>query len=260
MRRIIQHGAAALAAIVCTLPAAYGQQAAPKPEHAPPALPDAREVIERHIEAIGGRKALMAQSSRRVSGTIAMPSTGMTGSFETLEAKPNKAVMRMTLAGIGEISEGFNGEIGWSISPVTGPTLLEGRQLEEKRLDTDFFGDLHTDKRYASIRTVDRVEFDGRPCYKLQLVRRDGGEDVQFYDVETGLRAGSIVNRETPLGSMNATIVEADYKRFGRVLYPTRLTNTAMNVQQILTVMNVQFDTVDASEFDPPPAIKALIK
>jgi hypothetical protein len=240
--------------------AAQAPQAAPAQQSAPAVLPDAREVIQRHIEAIGGREAVMAHSSRHVTGTMSMPSTGLTGSFEMFEAKPNKAVMRMTLPGLGEFNEGFNGEIAWSINPVAGPTLLEGRQLEEKKLDADFFGDLNFEKRYASMKTVERVDFDGRSCYKVQLVRRDGGEDVQFYDLATGLRAGSIVNRETPLGSMNATIVEADYKRFGKVLYPTKLTNTAMNQQQVLIVENVRFDTVKPSDFEPPAVIKALIK
>jgi hypothetical protein len=267
MRRINPCGVVAVTAIFSTAYlvstaslAAQAPQTAPAQQGAPAALPDAREVIQRHIEAIGGREALMAHSSRHVTGTMSMPSTGLTGSFEMFEAKPNKAVMRMTLPGLGEFNEGYNGEIAWSINPVAGPTLLEGRQLEEKKLDADFFGDLNFEKRYASMKTVERVDFDGRACYKVQLVRRDGGEDVQFYDLATGLRAGSIVNRETPLGSMNATIVEADYKRFGKVLYPTKLTNTAMNQQQVLTVVNVQFDTVKASEFEPPAAIKALIK
>jgi hypothetical protein len=54
--------------------------------------------------------------------------------------------------------------------------------------------------------------------------------------------------------------VEADYKPFGKVLYPTRLTSTAMGVQQVLTVSGVEFDKVDPSVFEPPATIKALIK
>lgn len=254
MQSIVRRGGLALAGLLVAVPVAAQAPATPG------ALPDARTIIDRHIEAIGGRDAVMAHSSRHVTGTLAMPSAGLTGSFEVFEARPNKAVMRMSLAGVGDMSEGFNGEIGWSVSPVTGPSLLEGKQLEEKKLDADFDGDLNLDKRYVSMTTVDRVEFDGRPCYKVQLERRDGGQDVQFFDVETGLRAGSIVTRETPLGSMSATIVESEYKRFGRVLYPTKLTNTAMNISQVLTVVNVQFDKVDPAEFEPPAAIKALIR
>lgn len=256
MKWIVGRSALALMGLVAAVPLAAQAPAM----QAPPALPEAREIVARHIEVIGGRDVLLAHSSRHVTGTIAMPSAGLTGSFEVFEAKPDKAVMRMSLAGVGEINEGFNGEVGWYISPVTGPSLLEGRQLEEKKLDADFYGDLHMEKRYVSMKTVDRVEFEGRPCYKVQLVRPNGGEDVQFYDVETGLRAGGLVTRETPLGSMSATIVESDYKRFGKVLYPTKLTNSAMNVSQVLTVVNVQFDKVDPSEFEPPAAIKALLK
>lgn len=229
-------------------------------EKAAARLPEAREVIDRHIKAIGGRDAVMGHSSRHVTGAVAMPSAGVSGSFEVFEARPNKTLMRMTIGGIGDMSEGFDGTIGWSINLVTGPTLLEGKQLEERKLDSDFFGDLHLEKRYKSMQTVDRVEFEGKPCYKIQLARRDGGEDVQFYDVETGLRAGNIVTRETPLGAMTTTIVEGDYKRFGKLLYPTRLTNTAMSMQQVLTIARVEFDTVDPSVFELPAVIKALVK
>src|SRR5690606_36813013 len=135
---------------------------------------------------------------------------------------------------------------------VTGPAVLEGKQLEEKRLDADFYGDLNLEKRYSSIQTVGRVEFNGRPCYKVSLTRRGGGEDIHYYDVDTGLRAGSEVTRETPLGSVSATIIESDYKRFGKVLYPTKVTNTAMNLSQILSILRVEFDTVDPSEFELP--------
>ena len=257
----VRRGVTAVFALLCAFPlAAQAPQTPPKEAGTTAALPEAREVIERHIKAIGGRDVLMAQSSRHVTGTVTMPSAGLTGSFEVFEAKPDKAVMRMNLGGVGEMNEGFNGTVAWSMNPVTGPALLEGKQLEEKKLDADFFGDLHPEKRYTSITTVERVAFEGRPCYKVQLVRRDGGTDVQFYDVETGLRAGSIMTRESQLGALNATIVEADYKPFGKVLYPTRLTSTAMGVQQVLTVSGVEFDKVDPSVFEPPETIKALIK
>lgn len=244
--------------LLLTLPLAA--QAPAKPESAPAGLPEARDVIERHIKAIGGRDALMAHSSRHVKGTMTIPASGMSGSFEIFEARPNKGVMMMNLAGVGEMNEGFNGTIGWSVNPVTGPSLLQGKLLEEKKLDSDFFGDLQPEKRYSSIKTLERVDFEGRPCYKVQLVRKDGGADIQFYDVATGLRAGTVVRRESQLGAMDATLVESDYKPFGKMLVATKTTTTMMGVQQVLTVTDVQFDKVDPSVFEPPAAIKALIK
>lgn len=234
--------------------------APPKPPAASAELPEAAEILARHLEAIGGREALMGHSSRHVTGTITMPSAGLSGSFEMFEAKPNKAVMRITIPGVGEMHEGFDGKIGWSINPMSGPSLLEGKQLEEKKFDTDFFGDLHPAKRYASMETTARVDFDGRPCYKVVLARRDGGQDVQFYDASTGLRAGATVTRESQMGTVNATVTEADYKKFGRILFPTKIVNSVMGLQQVMTIESVTFDKVEPSVFEPPAPIKALVK
>lgn len=234
--------------------------APPKPPAASAELPEAAEILEGHLKAIGGREAVMGHSSRHVTGTITMPSAGLSGSFEMFEAKPNKAVMRITIPGVGEMHEGFDGKIGWSINPMSGPSLLEGKQLEEKKFDTDFFGDLHPAKRYASMETTARVDFDGRPCYKVVLARRDGGQDVQFYDASTGLRAGATVTRESQMGTVNATVTEADYKKFGRILFPTKIVNSVMGLQQVMTIESVTFDKVEPSVFEPPAPIKALVK
>ena len=83
---------------------------------------------------------------------------------------------------------------------MTGPMLLEGRQLDEKRFDSEFYSELRNESRYASVTTLERVDFEGRPCYKVRLVRKSGGEDIEFYDVATGLKASSTTTRETQMG------------------------------------------------------------
>jgi hypothetical protein len=143
---------------------------------------------------------------------------------------------------------------------MTGPMLLEGKQLEEKRFDTDFFGELHDASRYESMTTIAREDFDGRQCYRVRLVRKGGGEDFEFYDVETGLKAGRIATRETPMGTVTGTSTEGDYKKFGNLLQPTTVKNTMMGVQQLITITSIEYDNVSSSVFEPPAQIKALIK
>ena len=108
-------------------PAQAGQPAQPDAS-----LPPAREVIDRHLEAIGGREAVLAHSSSHAIGTIEVPAAGLKGTLEVFAAKPDKSLMRATLTGVGEIQEGYNGTVGWSISAMTGPTLLQGKQLEQR--------------------------------------------------------------------------------------------------------------------------------
>ena len=107
---------------------------------------------------------------------------------------------------------------------MTGPMLLEGKQLDEKRFDSEFHSELRNDDRYV-------VDDDARsrPISKAGRATRSGwfaktgGEDIEFYDVATGLKAGSITTRETQMGTVTGTTVESDYKKFGNLLQPTTI-------------------------------------
>jgi hypothetical protein len=252
-----------MACVMSGSAAAQKPAPAPAPESRTPAkaLPPAREVIDRHIKAIGGREALLAHTSSHATGTFSVPSAGMTGSVEIYNAaKPDRIVTRISIGGIGDITNGFDGVHGWILSPMTGPMLQQGKELDEARLDAAFYGELRQDEHYRAIRTVEKTDFEGRPCYKVSLLRRDGVEDFDFYDVETGLKAGSITTRETPMGTVTATSVVSDYRKFANLLQPTKLTNKSMGVEQTITIGSVDFDKVDPSVFELPAPIKALIK
>jgi len=233
---------------------------APAKTATPAALPNARDIINKHIKAIGGRDAILGHKSMHGTGTVSVPSSGMTGTIEVFGAAPNLQVIKISMGGIGEITEGFDGSHGWSVNPVTGPALKVGKELDQVKLDADFYSDLRDPKTYPEAKTVEKVTFDGRPCYKVALSRIDGSQDVDYYDVETGLRAGVEGTRETQMGQITQTSIEGGYKKFGKLMQPTVLTTKAMGVEQRITLDTVEYDTVQPSVFEPPAAIKALIK
>jgi hypothetical protein len=224
------------------------------------ALPAARTIIDRHIKEIGGRAAVLAQTSTHAMGTVSLPAAGLTGKLEAFHAKPDKFVQRMSLPGIGDIEEGFDGKVGWSISPLTGPTLLDGKQLEQRKFDADFYEDLKATDRYASITTVEKTTFEGRPVYKIRLLKKAGEEDLELYDAETGLKVGAISTRDSPMGPMQTTTAWSDYKKFGSLLQPATTKVSVMSTQMILSITGVEYGTVDPSVFAVPAQIKALIK
>jgi len=241
-------------------PAAKSPAPAAGKAQPPAVLPAARAVIDRHIEAIGGRKAVLGHSSTHASGTMSMPSSGVSGSVDVYAARPNKSLIRITLGGIGEVLEGFDGTVGWSLSAITGPMLTLGRELDQKKFDAAYDADLHDTARYKSMRTVEQTTFEGRPCYKVSLIHLDGTEDVEFYDVETRFRVATVATRESPMGPVKVTLSYSDYKKYGDLFVPTTMKQATMGVQQVLTFTSVEFDKVAPSVFEPPPAIKALIK
>ena len=232
---------------------------AARPAKAALALPSARTIVDRHIKAIGGRAAILAHKSMHTTGTMSMAGSGISGPVEVYGQAPNRVLMKASISGIGEITEGFDGTHGWSINPLTGPLLKTGKELEQTKIDADFYGELRDPKKYT-LRTVGKETFDGRECYKISVKRSDGSEDFDFYDVATGLRAGSINTRETQMGTMTVTNTEGAYKKFGKLTQATVITQKTMGVEQKLILDTVEFNSVSPSVFEPPSAIKALIK
>jgi len=241
-------------------PAAQGAKAPASAPASTASLPSARSIIDRHIEAVGGRKAILSHTSSHATGTMTVAGAGITGVLDIYSAKPDKSLVKINLGGIGDVFEAFDGIHAWSVSPMTGPMLTQGKELAEKKFDADFYSDLHEDGRYTSMKTVEKTTFEGRPCYKVSLVKKDGAEDVDFYDVETGLKAGAVVTRESQMGPMTVTQVHSDYRKFGGMLLATTMKQTAMGVEQVLKITSIEFDNVEPSTFDPPAQIKALIK
>lgn len=224
------------------------------------ALPEAKTIIDRHVEAIGGREALKARKSTKVTAKLNVPANGMTADIEIFSMRPNKQLTRMNFAGIGEMQEGFDGTHGWSINPMSGPRLLTGDELTQRSLDADFDADVDIAAKYTAIKTLEKTTFDGRDCYKVSLTRKDGVEDIDFYDVQTGLKAGSINTRKNEMGAIQMTTTLKDYKKFGPILQPSVLKQNAMGTEMTTTITAVEFDGVDPSVFDLPAQIKALIK
>jgi hypothetical protein len=227
---------------------------------APAGLPDARTIIDRHVKAIGGRDAVLAHKSMHGTGTLSVPAQGMNGTIEVFGAVPNLQVVKVTIGGQGDIIEGFDGSHGWSMNQITGPSLKVGKELDQAKLDADFYSELRDPKNYPEVKTLEKLTFDGRPCYKVSLKRIDGSTDIDYYDAETGLRAGSENTRETQMGVVTQTSIEGGYKKFGKLLQATSVKVKALGLEQVIVLDTVEYDTVPASAFEPPPAIKALIK
>jgi len=212
------------------------------------------------VRAIGGREAVLRHASLRAVGTFAMPAQGIAGTVERVAARPDRFREKVSMSGVGDMQLGFDGSIGWMVTPMTGPMVLTGKQLEQLRRDAEFDAALHNPAGYTSLEIVDRVEFEGRPAYKLRALRTNGDEDFEFYDVDNGLLIGSIVTRESPLGTMNATNVMSDYRAFNGVQLPTRQVQRVLGTEQVVTITSVEFGGVDPATFAPPASILALVK
>jgi hypothetical protein len=240
----------ALALAVCAL--------APAPAAAQQ-LPPAEQLVERYLQAVGGRDALLAPRTTRTRGTFEMPAAGVSGELEVVSGKPNRIATRVSIPALGEIRNGFDGTTGWSLDPMMGARLLTGGELEAAREQADPMAAVRDPSVFQSITTVEQTTMGGQACYKVRLVWKSGRESFDCYAVDGGLLVASINTQESPMGTMAVTTIVSDYRQFGNVRMPTKLTQEMMGQQQVITVTSVEFDVVDDAAFNPPAEIHALM-
>lgn len=236
--------------------AAWAAWPAPNQE----ALPAAKDILAKHVAAIGGVDALKAIKSIRARGTFEMQAQGLTGTFEALSARPAYSRVSVELGAIGRIDKGTDGKIAWEMNPMTGPSLATGKALNDELSEAQFDGQWFSPEFVKEATTLAKTTFDGRPAYKVKLVTSFGVERTLYFDIESSLQVGLEMTMESPMGAMPMSGTMRDYKKFGAILQPTSIAQSSMGIEQVLHVASYEYDVVPMSAFDPPPAIKALIK
>jgi len=223
-------------------------------------LPTARQVLDDFVEAVGGREALTRHESVHTVGKFSVPGQGIEGGLEVWSAVPDRMLLRVEIPGLGEIRSGYDGTTGWTINPMTGPQLVEGKELEQLRAQADFYRNLYPAEDYTSMKVLEKADFGGRPAYKMELVRTTGVTTTEYFDVETKLLLGMEMEQETPMGPVPVTLRMEDYEDFEGFRIATRTVMEMMGMEQIMTVESVEYDNLEPDTFAPPESIQALLE
>ena len=266
MSRLLWFGLSGLAALALSARLADGQRRPGRPASAPTEqvtvvadAPSATALAARHDSLVGGRAALDGLTSVRLLGRFSIPAAGLDAPLEILKRKPNAFVFRTVMGAQGEIVQGFDGHVGWSMRPGEGARLLQGAERDQVMQQADFFGDLHDLSRFASAETTGAVEFEGRPAWQVRLVRPSGDTLYEYFDRETGLSAGGSVDIPTGLGRVRQKTLYGDYQNFGPLRIATTIIQRQPDFDVIIRIAFVELDTVRENDLALPDAVKALI-
>jgi hypothetical protein len=223
-------------------------------------LPEARSLVDKYIAAIGGREKILGYNSATTKGTFEVPAQGVTGDYELNTSRPNLMAMRINIPGLGEITSGFNGTVAWSNNPMQGPHVMSGPELESVKDQADPETVFRPASKLNSMKTVEKTQMGGQECYKVEVAWKTGRTSFDCYSTATGLLIGASAKQETQMGAVDVMTTFADYKDFDGVKRPTRVTQEAMGIQQVMTLKSVEYNKVDAKAFELPKEIKALVE
>lgn len=220
-------------------------------------LPDGFEILEKHVEAIGGEESWKKHKGVRMVGTFDMPAFGLTGDVLINMQAPNKRAMVINVEGMGEIKQGTNGVVAWNTQmPGTPPTILEGEDAEDEIKEADFYGDVYPRKKYASAETVGEFTLDDKKVYKVKLETTDGDHLEAMFDIETGLMLRQSFKSSEDDTSFSTETLFKSYEDLGDgVMMANVLEIVTPQFTQTITMTEIELDPeFDSTTFDPPGA------
>lgn len=249
---MLRHTALAALAASLLIPVALPAQDAP--------LPAARDLVARHVAAIGGRDAVLKYNTIRTTGTFSMAAAGLQGDLVSTQSKDGRMSLRINVPGMGELAGGYDGTTGWSVNPMQGPRVLAGAELAQMKEEGGLQATvLRESPGITSMETVEKSSLGGVDCYKVKISFGSGRVSYDCYGIETGLLAGQIAVQESPMGTVELHNIVSDWKEFGGVKFATTLKQQAMGQEQVMTITGVHFDSADdAAMLALPAAVKAL--
>ncbi len=219
-------------------------------------LPPAQQIVDRYVRAIGGRPAFARLASRHMVAEMSM--SGMTMQMETFTARPNKMLAVVNVSGV-TITSGYDGQVAWTNSPMTGPRVLtEGAELKQALDNAQFDRSLDPSTSSTSMTTVGERTIGQQACWDVKIVSANGNESTNCFHKETGLLIGTRAKQTSQMGEIEADIVISDYKDFDGVKMPTRMVANVMGQQMVTTIKSVSHAPIPASKFELPAEIKAL--
>jgi hypothetical protein len=224
-------------------------------------LPKAESILDRSVEATGGKAAYDKVHNAVEKGTFELPAQGIKGNATIYAAEPDKSYQLVEIEGVGKVESGSNGEVAWDNSVIQGPHLKKDEEKAEALQSATFNAPENWRKMYTKVETTGTAAINDHQCYVLTLTSPVGKPLTQYYDQKSALLIKTIATRTTAMGEATVEILYDDYHKDGEILSPHKLTNKVAGQEFVITITSTAYNAeLPANIFEVPAEIKALMK
>jgi len=179
----------------------------------------ANDVLNKYIEAIGGKAKLDAVESWYMVAEASIQ--GNTLELEMKKTASGQMLQNVKFAGNSMQKQVLDGDKGYAVVQGQRKDLTE-EELEKVKEESAPFPELNY--LAAGGITLEGIEAVGdRKAYKLKIT----DNKTAFYDTETGLKLQEITNQEVQGQQVSSTVGYSDYKEISGILFPYALSQTA---------------------------------
>jgi len=216
--------------------------------------PNASDILEKFVAALGGAEAIQKITSRVEKGLIVV--NGSDTPIELFLKAPNKRIS-VTHMPKGESYTAFDGTGGWLGSTGRPPRIMSPAESEAAGLDAEFYLALQLPKIFQQVRTGRPETINGIECQTLIGTRPDRPPVRFYFENKTGLLLRQVRYGETPLGRNPTQIDYADYRAVDGVKVPFRWTLSRTNGRFTIQISEVKNNVpVEDTRFQKPSDVQ----
>lgn len=203
-------------------------------------LPSLENVLQKYVDAIGGKDALAKVTTRVIKGKVELVGVSRGGQLEGYMKAPNKTLTVFDVHPLGVTKQGFDGQSGWFFSKRGGMRNLKGPELAAFIADADFYRDLRIKELYPTTKLLGKTKSGFRELYVVQAVPRGGAAEYFYFDVESGLLFRRDTMRQTFEGIARAEMYYGDWREVDGIRLPFSITQSMPQMTLGFTVEEVK--------------------
>lgn len=197
---------------------------------------DPNVVIEKYIEAIGGRDALakIEDKSTIMRGTA----MGQSITLTVKQKAPNKLRQEVKAGGMEQIII-FDGEK--AVMKVMDQKIeIKDKELEALKLEAQMDFLLSPQSYGITLSYEGNETVNGKDAYKIKMTLPSGLRWFTYFDVESGLKVKEQREIQTQMGLSEQTVVYEDFREVEGVKYPYKITQLFGGQSVDVTVSSIK--------------------
>jgi outer membrane lipoprotein-sorting protein len=205
----------------------------------------ATDILEKMIEAQGGRKLLGSIKDTTMVGSMEIAIAGMSASLTMYHKEPNKIRMDFDMMGT-VITMAFDGELAWWINPQTGATEEMPEDQAEMIVRQAWGNDilLNPDKHGVTYELKGKETLEGKEYYVIEQSFPDGWKMTSYIDGQTYLPYKTAFKQISMGVEVEAESYLSDWKKVDGVMTAHTIKSFASGEEVMtMTFTEIKFNT-----------------
>jgi zinc protease len=182
--------------------------------------PTVDSILDKSVEASGGKTALEKIKSRTIKGDLDI--FGSTSDWMMIAKAPNKQFSEFSNPTFGAVASGFDGTVAWSKNQA-GIQVKEGEELAKMKRDADLYRDLHLKTLYPGLAYKGKDKVDDEEVHVLESKPSASSKERLSFSASSGLLVRQESEFEGPQGKVGVEVRLNDFRVVDGIKYPHSL-------------------------------------